>query len=238
MNCTSLLVAGPGSRINATETAFCTTLDKLPDDVQHRILLREAVDNLFLHVACVSRVCRKWWRVVQDSPAYMYDRRHKHGQRARTLAYLSRVLPCAGHKRFGVGLVWFSGDSGGPDDDTDEWWQADFGDTLRDLDSSALTALGIAALALPTSSNLECFCLRGSPAQGEALAPLCKFWSTNPNVHLCTLIICDCEHLGDVGIVTLAAALPLTLTTLGFICTGCGDKGMISMMNALPTVHP
>ena len=227
--------------MSARGTSCC--FGDLPEHLQVRILLSGTTHDhgrLLSHIGCCACVCATWWQLVRESPAYggsirggrhavsavrrwYYQRRLDDLQvlampeRERVLRGIFRSLMESQPGGCGEGKLLLNVSSNSNIGDAGACalgaalraMSAPLALTKINLYGCAITARGIRAVA-------DAFQLRGFAAPG-----------------LQDLFLNANMHLRDEGLEILAQALPATLTNFAMASTGCGDRGMEAVAEAL-----
>eukprot|EP01045_Picozoa_sp_COSAG04_P004422 COSAG04_NODE_191_length_20909_cov_11.119077_16_plen_369_part_00 len=225
---------------------------RLPRCILSHILLQATPhEDLLTHVATVASVCAEWRRAVMRSPAYGLNIKLSQlpaalAQRIDTVRRLhtnpfqnlrsSRETP-RGRKV--------------TDQDVSLVVRCTVLSTIRDqlkkaadgklhlgavyMGPDALRALTVAILARPSPLTVsELHINSGCLMPPATITPIVRLLKDGHFGTSLTELDVSSEHLGDVGVAALAAALPPTIQTLCFMSVECGDAGMIAVAEAIP----
>ncbi len=214
----------------------------MPSHLLRRILSDATCheDLLFFTSTC-ARVCRDFWQVVRGSVAYgvqllPYQRalvpaayyqdglRACEDERARVLREIVDAMLYAREGREDDPIVDQPAICPG---------ELDLSNSL--LGEEGARVLGVALQAMPTPLALTDMYLDGCEITGTGLssvaAAMCQGFAGEG---LTRLHLYNNPDIGDSGMITLSQSLPPTLVHLGLSNTGCGDDGLLAMVDALP----
>lgn len=226
----------------------------LPEPLIRRVLLHSTGhDDLLRHVSACARVCADWRCIVGGSPAYGIHIRGIRGpmeriprplqpaarRSGRAVTTGSRAAPSA-HCREPppvqrarvlklIGLALRRAQAAGG--------VLDFSPASERIGDEGGRTLAVALHALPPQAAVSAINVRDHSLTAEGLQQIVTAIRPSFAGHcLKVLDVGGNAELGDAGMVTLAALLPLTLESLQIDGTGCGDAGMEALAVALPTL--